>query len=33
MPELLSYTAVIVVVSVLIEKAIERVCRVKGGAK
>ena len=33
MPELLSYTAGIVVVSVLIEKAIERVCRVKGGAK
>ena len=33
MPELLSYTAVIVVVSVLIEKALERVCRVKGGAK
>ena len=33
MPQLLSYTAVIVVVSVLIEKAIERVCRVKGGAK
>ena len=33
MPELLSYTAVIVVVSVLIERAIEKLCRVRGGAK
>ena len=33
MPVLLSYTAVIVVVSVLIEKSIEKLCRVRGGAK
>lgn len=33
MPELLAYTAIIVVVSVLIEKAIEKLCRVRGDEK
>ena len=33
MPELLAYTAIIVVVSVLIEKGIEKLCRVRGDEK